>query len=336
MTNSTLSTVLQLLTQVLDSYEVDTQSIISRAGINLKQDSRVSMRAMNELWELSVQETVNQELGLVAASMFQPTYLKGLGLAWMASETLLKGLHLFVDNSQMINTAMQLILTEKGDELIVQYKTKEGIEKEVKAHQCSIQLGIGLILKMLRLAAGKSIPAQSVYFNYEIGDSLPVYEEYFQCEVHQSSGFNGISFSKALLNEQLPTHDSELVAVNEAAVHKYIQKMGSGEVSAKVISLINKLLASGCPSEETIAFKMHMSKRTLQRKLSAEKQSYLQLLNNIRLALAKEHLVHGKISVTEITYQLGYSSPSTFARAFKQQTNFSPLQYRDQYRESYH
>jgi len=337
MSQTTLLTIPKLLSQVLRVYDVEPQPIFSQAGIDLNpvdvKDSRVDMQKMTVLWQLCVQATGNSELGLVAASLFQPAYLKGIGLAWMASANLEEGLRRFVDNSQLINTAMQLELIEQGDELMIQYQPKLPMQQKIKTNQCAIQLGVGFFLKMFRLAAGKNIPATAVYFSFPIGDSRTAYEEYFQCPVHGESSHNGIAFSKSLLNEMLPTHDAELVALNEAAVGKYIQSMGSGQSSEKVIRLVTQLLASGCPTEETIAFKMNMSKRTLQRKLSHEGQSYSQLLNSLRIALAKQYLVSNSIAITEITYQLGYSSPSTFARAFKQQTSFSPLKYREAYRQ---
>jgi AraC-like DNA-binding protein len=95
-----------------------------------------------------------------------------------------------------------------------------------------------------------------------------------------------------------------------------------------VISLINKLLPSGCPTEEVVAYNLHMSKRTLQRKLNSEKSSFVNLLTSVRMALAKKQLTLEKLSVTEIAYQLGYSLPSTFARSFKKQNQLSPLEYR--------
>jgi len=332
MSDTTLLTVPKLIAQVLAVYDVDAQAILSQAAIDPTpvdvQQSRVSMQKMQVLWQLSVKATENTELGLIAASLFQPAYLKGLGLAWMASANLEDGLRRFVENSQYMNTAMKLELLEKDDELIIQYQPKLDRQQGTKVHPCAIQLGVGFFLKMFRLAAGKTIPATAVYFSFDIDESMTVYQDYFQCPVYPNSEVNGISFSRKLLNEMLPTHDPELVELNEAAVAKYLKSMQSGGVSAQVISVMTKLLASGCPSEETIAFKLHMSKRTLQRRLSEEGHSFSQLLNTLRIALAKQYLAGNDISVTEITYQLGYSSPSTFARAFKQQVECSPVQYR--------
>jgi AraC-like DNA-binding protein len=336
MTATTLSTIPKLVSQVLAIYEVAPEEIFHQADIELNAtatvENRVSMDKMVKLWQLAVTATKNEQLGLVAASLFQPAYLKGIGLAWMASANLEEGLRRFVNNSRLVNTAMRIELIEKDDQLIIQYQPQsqlnEQAKKMAKAHPCALQLGLGFFLKMFRMAASKNIPATGVYFTFPINDSKDVYEEYFQCPIYGSCENNAISFSKPLLNELLPTHDPELVTLNESAINKYLSAMNKGETSTKVIKIITELLPIGCPSEEVIAHKLFMSKRTLQRKLNKEGQPYSSLLNAVRLTLAKQHLSMTKMPISEIAYQLGYSSASTFARAFKNQINISPVEYR--------
>jgi AraC-like DNA-binding protein len=336
MSQTTLSTIPRLIAQVLSIYEVDATPVFSKADIDISNDAqqRIPMDKMALLWQLAVDETKNNELGLVAASLFQPAYLKSIGLAWLASANLEDGLKRFIASSQLINTAMQIELIERdsnnGVELLIQYQKRLAPEDQVKTHHCAIELGVGFFLKMFRLAAGKNIPATGVYFTFAIDEDNKAYEEYFQCPVYGSQAVNGISFSKDLLTEMLPTHDAELVELNEMVINKHLASMDNSETSSKVIKIINELLPAGCPTEEIIAFKLHMSKRTLQRKLSQEQQSFLGLLTSVRLLLAKQQLAIKNISITEITYQLGYSSPSTFARAFKKLTSLSPLEYRNQ------
>jgi AraC-like DNA-binding protein len=330
--NTTLSTIPRLLAQVLSIYEVDSDSLFTSAGLDLHQlqtnDVRVPMEKMSELWKLAVDATDNNELGLICASLFQPAYIKGLGLAWMASENIIEGLKLFIKNSQLVNTAAQIELETNDKEIIIKYKNAGNLDNEIKVHPCAIQLGVGFFLKMFRLAAGKTIPATGVYFSLSIKEQLAVYEEHFECPIYDNHDFNGIAFSTSLLTELLPTHDADLVDVNKTAVEKYLSSLSQGDIGAQVSEALTKLLPTGCPTEEEIAYRLHMSKRTLQRKLKAEGPSYSTLLMNIRSDLAKHYLSHTKSSMTEIAYQLGYSSPSTFARAFKQQFGNSPLEYR--------
>lgn len=332
MDQTTLSTIPRLISQVLSIYDVDSQALFDQAGINIsdlsQHNSRVPMDKMTTLWELAVKSTNNQEIGLVAASLFQPTYLKGIGLAWMASSNLEEGLRRFVKNSQLINTAMQIKLIENDDNILIQYQANDLENNVIKSHHCAIQLGVGFFLKMFRLAASKPIPTNGVYFKFPIAKNISIYEEYFQCTVYDNSEFNGISFDKSLLQELLPSHDPELVELNEKAVQNHLFSINDKENTKLVIKAINELLPIGCPTEEAVAYKLHMSKRTLQRKLSNEENTYSSLLSSVRLNLAKQYLSQSKISISEITYQLGYASPSAFARAFKKLTNNSPVEYR--------
>jgi len=333
MDQTTLATIPKLIAQVLAVYDVDAKAIFEKVNIDISPENistdRVQMEKMSYLWEVAVQATNDNEFGLIAASLFQPTYLKGIGLAWMVSANLEEGLRRFVKNSQLVNTSMQIDLIEKGDELLIQYQSPNMPATKVKVHPCAIQLGVGFFLKMFRLAAVKNIPATAVYFTFPINEAQQKYEDYFQCPVYGESSHNGIAFSKTVLNEMLPTHDPELVGFNEMAVDKYLLKMNTAETSKKVSKIITEMLPTGCPSEEMIADKLFMSKRTMQRKLSKEQQSFSTLLNEVRFALAKEYLTTKAISITEIAYQLGYSSPSTFARAFKKHEARSPLEYRE-------
>lgn len=48
-----------------------------------------------------------------------------------------------------------------------------------------------------------------------------------------------------------------------------------------------------------------------------------------RVEYAKELLSYSQQSVSEIAYQLGYSSPSHLTSQFKQQTGMSPKEFRE-------
>ena len=73
---------------------------------------------------------------------------------------------------------------------------------------------------------------------------------------------------------------------------------------------------------------LHVSLRSLQRKLKEEDTSYKDLLEETRRQLALQYLRDSRRSIGEITYLLGFSEPSNFTRAFKRWTGKSPVQYR--------
>ena len=78
---------------------------------------------------------------------------------------------------------------------------------------------------------------------------------------------------------------------------------------------------------------LHISNRTLQRRLKSEGTSFMDLLQDTRLQLARKYLRQRSRSVVETSYLLGFSEPSTFSRAFKRWTGMAPAEFRDQAQE---
>ena len=78
----------------------------------------------------------------------------------------------------------------------------------------------------------------------------------------------------------------------------------------------------------TIASRLHCSRSTLQRQLSAEGTSYRDILETTRRALATHYLKDGDQSQAQIAFMIGFADQSNFARAFKRWTGVSPGEYR--------
>jgi AraC-like DNA-binding protein len=81
------------------------------------------------------------------------------------------------------------------------------------------------------------------------------------------------------------------------------------------------------PFEEAAAV-LHMSPRTLRRRLVEEGTSYQQIVHELRRQLAETWLRDGMLSVAEIAGMLGYADISNFRRAFIGWTGHSPARYR--------
>ena len=82
------------------------------------------------------------------------------------------------------------------------------------------------------------------------------------------------------------------------------------------------------PSLQLTARLFHMTPRTLHRKLQDEGTSYRALLDDVRCALAMEHLKSDRLSVQEIGFTLGYTDMANFRRAFKRWQGLAPTDFR--------
>jgi AraC-like DNA-binding protein len=87
----------------------------------------------------------------------------------------------------------------------------------------------------------------------------------------------------------------------------------------KIVALFTK------GSARVFAPRLHMSPRTLHRRLEEEGTSFRQVLTEVRRELAARHLSERRLAIGEIAFLLGFSEPSAFHRAFKRWTGHGPL-----------
>jgi methylphosphotriester-DNA--protein-cysteine methyltransferase len=62
--------------------------------------------------------------------------------------------------------------------------------------------------------------------------------------------------------------------------------------------------------------------------LKEEGTTYIQLLNDTRKELASRYISNSRLSISEISYLLGFAEPTNFTRAFRRWTGKSPSEYR--------
>lgn len=84
----------------------------------------------------------------------------------------------------------------------------------------------------------------------------------------------------------------------------------------------------GYPDQETVAARLHMSSRTLARKLKEDGASFQQLIEKTQRHDACELIENTDLDLQEIASRLGYRNPANFTRAFRKWTGDSPSQYR--------
>lgn len=82
-------------------------------------------------------------------------------------------------------------------------------------------------------------------------------------------------------------------------------------------------------SLEDVAGKMHLSVRTLTRRLQGESTGFREIQCEARLELAKRQLRQSRLPIKTICTNAGFTNLSAFSRAFRKYAHSSPSEYRD-------
>jgi len=95
--------------------------------------------------------------------------------------------------------------------------------------------------------------------------------------------------------------------------------------------VIVESFTQGTPTLEKISGKMHISTRTLHRRLESRNYNFKQFLQVTRERLAKLYFNDPNLTLNEIAFLLGYSEQSAFSRACRLWFGLSPKAYRKRY-----
>ena len=121
----------------------------------------------------------------------------------------------------------------------------------------------------------------------------------------------------------------ELSASMQALPGKTQAPPGEIRFLEKFKQVVQNRISDASLQIEEVADDLHMSERTLQRKLKAlTGKSPQQLIQSYRLHQAAEFLKSSEDTMSRIGYRCGFSNHSYFAKKFKAQFNLSPNAYR--------
>lgn len=323
---TTHSGIAHAMVKTLTEYKVDPKTVFAEAGLDfstLQTRDRQEARNMQQVWRLATKYTGDDAFGITFAKNMNPMILHGLGFSWMASDSLLDAFMRLVKYYRLITTAGGVELTEQKDVYRVRYLLPE----QGSPAPASLDAALAVFLQFCRFTKGSDMSPVKVELQRSAPKNQQAFLSYFNCEVQYDCDYNSLYFSKELLEASLPTANPELARANDQVVIDYLRKFEQSDLVSKVRGIIIECLPSGTPSQDKVAQEVHMSARTLQRKLVEKKTSYKALLDEVRQELAKQYLREKGRTIGEVTYLLGFSEPSNFTRSFKRWTGITPAEY---------
>ena len=193
----------------------------------------------------------------------------------------------------------------------------------------SVDMAYAGVLHILYLLTGKSFQPKKVMYRYSRVNDTSEHERILKCSPAFNQPCNCIVFSIADVQTPVIGYNKELNGIFKNLLEAEMQKQSNGvNFTSEVKQTILKHFQFAFPQLEEIAAHMHITPRTLQRKLQEENTSFRLLSDSIKQELACNLLNNKKLSIAQIAYKLGYAEPSTFQRAFRQWTGKSPNAFR--------
>jgi AraC-like DNA-binding protein len=244
-----------------------------------------------------------------------------------ASATALDAVKNLVRYNYLMNSMSTLAIEETDRQVTLDSKFRLGLEG---LHKNISEWGTTTFVAALRDLTGIRLVPRSVSFVHQRISGVKRFEDFFGCPVRFGANRQGVTFARSALLTPIHTADRHLLNILSAVCEEALgrRKVASTPTRAKVEAALLEHLPHGKASVAVAAKALHMSPRSLARRLADEGTSYAQTLEELRRDLAMHYLEDRKIGVSQIAWLLGYSEVTSFNHAFRRWTSRSPKEVR--------
>jgi AraC-like DNA-binding protein len=173
------------------------------------------------------------------------------------------------------------------------------------------------------------------WFPHPTPADLDEYERGFEGAVLRfNAPFRGFAFDRAFECAPRPGADAALHSMIRARLDSVLGNVAKMRTMTTTVRrlVVQEIGRDNVLSEsamaERIANAMHMSRRTLSRRLEQEGTSFVVEADTVRRELALGYVLDRRLELTEVAFLLGFSHVQSFHRAFKRWTGETPASYR--------
>ncbi|HSC68065.1 MAG TPA: AraC family transcriptional regulator [Cellvibrio sp.] len=328
MSSKTLTSWALLIWKLLQQEQLDAEAIFKQAGLNpallSDNNARYPAAGMYRLWCAAVEATGDSALGFRVGKEWSTTSFNALGFAWLASGSLKEAFYRLQRYSRLMNNALITKFYRAENHYYFKFDTAED---PALVHPCARDAWLTAIIKMARMLYGDAFTPIEVLMSGDCYDQTGALENYLGCPLVYQQALNHIAVDLAMCEQNLPTADPEFALLSDQLLMSRLNQV-ENTLTNQVRNIIHRELPNGDLSEKLVAEKLHMSSRSLQRKLNDEQTNYQLLLTDERKSLARAYVLSTKLSFNEIAYLLGFNNQANFTRAFKSWYSLSPSHYR--------
>jgi AraC-like DNA-binding protein len=178
---------------------------------------------------------------------------------------------------------------------------------------------------------GTQIELQAVHIQLPEPAEPSYLKRIFDCPMLFEQEHNGLVFEQTYLQAPL-VHDEESLRqfLRNAPYHLLANTEVDSDdgIVAQMRRVIGNDLSRDFPSVVSMADSLHMSVRTLRRRLKEVGTSYKEFKDQTRCEAASRLLSRPELKVNAVAALLGFDEPSAFHRSFKKWTGATPGEYR--------
>jgi AraC-like DNA-binding protein len=193
----------------------------------------------------------------------------------------------------------------------------------------AVELMLTFVHRFSAWLVGQRLPLTGLELPFAEPDYSAEYTSIFGRRPAFDAPVASISFPARLLNAPVVREEPELISYISRSPSDLIHHRDYGTTTAdRVRNALERGDLTHRERADQVAARLSISVQHMRRLLRQEGTSFQQVREEVLRDLAVDGLRHGRESIDEISYRLGFSEPSAFRRAFTRWVGSPPGEYR--------
>ena len=316
----------------LEELGVPASAVLRRAGLpqGFIHQPRVLLKTeeLFALWRAIEEVSTNPAIGLQLGTETKTERFHPVSLAALSTENFGTAVEQMARYKQL-TCPEEILQTKDSDEWRIQFHwlLADEVEPPVLIECC-----FAWVLSVARHGTGTRLSPLRVEF-VQPRAHVKTIERHFGCPVLSGAPQNAIVFRAADAERPFVTRNAELLAMLAPQFEEELRQESRDENFLERVRIaIQQKLTGQRPTIEDIADALHVSARTMQRRLQEEGSSFQRVLEEARHQLARHYLNNSVLELNEAAYLLGYNDSNSFVRAFRSWEGIPPARWREEQR----
>lgn len=252
------------------------------------------------------------------------------GYAMLTCRTVREGMVFAQRFHRLAAPTFRIALTEARGVACWTFGDLLGLAPGTPLHAFLVAFQLALQVSMARDLWPDAMRPDEVLLRHAEPPQAALYPRYLGCPARFGQAIDGARFDATLLDAPLALHNP----LTQAMVHGMCERLllqaaeaGGGTLAQRVTQLLAER-PGRFPAMDEVADALHMTERTLRRRLADEGTSFQRVLDGVRTHLAKDYLRNTRMSSDDIAFALGFSDAANFRQAFRKWAGSTPAQFR--------
>jgi AraC-like DNA-binding protein len=269
----------------------------------------------------------NEQLGLVIGRHSKIIALGPIGAAAAIAPSVREGLQVLENYTRLHISYIRVQLSSSLQGLSVGFRYLQDTGNVERFH---METAMMLVQHYVETTTGQPLKTAA----YRMSIAEPGYAgEYDKC-LHSPVSFNwprsSVELPADVLDLPSPYYNAEMWQRATQDLARRIKALEGREERpyTQYVEAFMRSCDPPLPDLASVAGRLHMSERTLNRRLQVEGTSFRTIRGEVQGAWARQHLLETNHSVEAIAASLGYQDAANFRRAFRKMEGCSPGEFR--------